>query len=88
MVGGEDGDDDGEEEEEKEGEEEEVDHGWDTEWRGKRMPVGTRVLVNEGTAPGVNGRRTGPYIADISRHLSDCRYGVVLHLSYKHQKPT
>ena len=45
--------------------------------RGPRVPVGTRVFVDEGTAPGVRGRRAFPFFAVVSSHLSKCCYGVV-----------
>ena len=58
--GGEEEEEEQEEEEEK-GEEEEC--GWDEKRRGRRMSIGTRVLVDEGTAPGVSGpgRRAFPF---------------------------
>ena len=68
----EEGDDDGEEEDK----EAEDDGDWDAALRGERMPVGTRVFVDEGTAAGVSGRRAFPFFAVISRHLPGCRYGV------------
>ena len=40
------------------------------------MRVGTRVFVNEGTAPGVSGHRAFPFFAVISNHLSGRCYGV------------
>ena len=35
------------------------------------MRVGTRVFVDEGTAPGVRGPRTFPFFAIVSSHLSN-----------------
>ena len=54
-------------------EEEEAAGDWDTAVRGPRMRVGTRVFVDEGTAPGVRGRRAFPFFAIISRYLPGCR---------------
>ena len=65
----EEGDDDGEEEDK----EAEDDGDWDAALRGERMPVGTRVFVDEGTAAGVSGRRAFPFFAIISRYLPGCR---------------
>ena len=58
-------------EEEEEEEEEEAAGDWDTAVRGPRMRVGTRVFVDEGTAPGVRGPRTFPFFAVVSSHLSN-----------------
>ena len=55
-----------EEEEEKEKEGEEKEFGWDEKRRGRRMSIGTRVLVDEGTAPGVSGRRAFPFFGHIT----------------------
>jgi hypothetical protein len=55
----------------EEEEEEEAAGDWDTAVRRPRMPVGTRVFVDEGTAPGVRGPRTFPFFAVVSRHLSN-----------------
>ena len=51
--------------------EEEAAGDWDTAVRGPRMRVGTRVFVDEGTAPGVRAPRTFPFFAVVSSHLSN-----------------
>jgi hypothetical protein len=38
--------------------------------------MGARVFVDEGTAPGVIGRRAIPFFAVISSHRTGCSYGV------------
>jgi hypothetical protein len=78
----EEGDDDGEEEEK----EAEDDGDWDAALRGERMPVGTRVFVDEGTAAGVSGRRAFPFFAIISRYLPGCRYGVKPQEARQHER--
>ena len=78
----EEGDDDGEEEDK----EAEDDGDWDAALRGERMPVGTRVFVDEGTAAGVSGRRAFPFFAVISRHLPGCRYGVKPQEARQHER--
>ena len=82
--------DDDDDEEEEEGEEEdkeaEDDGDWDAALRGERMPVGTRVFVDEGTAAGVSGRRAFPFFAIISRYLPGCRYGVRPQEARQHER--
>jgi hypothetical protein len=71
-------DDEGSEEEEKEDSKEkgaEDDEGgeegtWDAALHGDRM--GTRVFVDEGTAPDVSGRCATPFFAVTSSHRTGC----------------
>ena len=49
---------------------------WDAALRGGRMRVGARVFIDEGTAPGVIGRRAIPFFAVTSSHRTGSSYGV------------
>ena len=57
----------------EEDDEAEGDGDWGAALRGARFPVGTRVFVDEGTAPGVRDRRAPSFFAIIPSHR---RYGV------------
>ena len=82
---------------EEEGEEDDVDDDddedaaeddgdWDVALRGLRLPVGTRVFVDEGTKGGVIGRRAVPFFAVVSSHRSGCRYGVTPFTARQHER--
>jgi hypothetical protein len=64
----------------------EGDGDWDVALLGLRLPMGTRVFVDEGTKGGASGRRAVPFFAVISSHHSGCRYGVKPFEARQHER--